>query len=86
MSGETPHNWSPDRIVTLTGPDGVRHSFPAEQAPAGYSEACGTTRRLLVVVDSLAPWEHAAGSYGPDAVPYEMRRASWRLLILAGAL
>ena len=49
MNGETAHDWQPDRVVTLTGPDGIRHSFPAQEAPAGYSEACGTTARLLVV-------------------------------------
>lgn len=42
--------------------------------------------RYWAQVDSLAPWHHAAGSYGPDAVSYPMRRAAWRLLILAGAL
>lgn len=37
-------------------------------------------------VSELAEWQHAAGSYGPDAVSYPLRRASWRLLILAGVL
>lgn len=38
------------------------------------------------ILADLAPWEHAAGSFGPDAVSYPMRRAAWRLLKLAGAL
>lgn len=37
-------------------------------------------------LSDLADWQHAAGSFGPDAVGYRLRRASWRLLILAGVL
>lgn len=37
-------------------------------------------------VSELAEWQHAAGSFGPDAVSYQCRRAAWRLLILAGVL
>lgn len=43
-------------------------------------------RRYEAILADLAPWEHAAGGYGPDAVPYQCRRAAWRLLILAGVL
>lgn len=42
--------------------------------------------RYRAILADLAPWEHAAGGYGPDAVPYQCRRAAWRLLILAGVL
>lgn len=37
-------------------------------------------------VSELAAWQHAAGSYGPDAVSPAMRRAAWRVLVLAGVL
>lgn len=43
-------------------------------------------RRYEAILADLAPWEHAAGSYGADAVSYPMRRASWRILKLAGVL
>ena len=42
--------------------------------------------RHWATVSELAAWQHAAGSYGPDAVTPAMRRASWRLLVLAGVL
>lgn len=37
-------------------------------------------------VSEWAEWQHAAGSYGADAVSYPMRRAAWRVLVLAGVL
>lgn len=37
-------------------------------------------------VADLADWQHAAGSYGPDAVSPALRRAAWRVLVLAGVL
>lgn len=43
-------------------------------------------RRYEAIIADLAPWEHAAGGYGADAVPYPMRRAAWRLLKLSGVL
>ncbi len=42
--------------------------------------------RYWAALADLAPWQHAAGSYGEDAVSPAMRRASWRVLILAGVL
>lgn len=42
-------------------------------------------RRYRAILEDLAPWETTAGTY-TRPVPYPMRRASWRLLKLAGAL
>ena len=42
--------------------------------------------RYWSTVADLAEWQHAAGSYGADAVSYPMRRAAWRVLVLAGVL
>ena len=53
-------------------------------------ELAQTDRRAALKYKTLladfAPWEHAAGSYGSDAVTYPMRRAAWRLLKLSGVL
>ena len=83
MSGEPAHAWKASRVVTFTGPDGVRHSFPADEAPTGYSEACGTTARLLVVdLRSVVPCDPD----GRTAMEGGRVRLEWRPELLPAVI